>query len=300
MSHAPTIAQIKPTRLEDVKGWFWAVDQLLFDWFLSRQNEDSAHGGDLLELGAYMGKSAILLGEYLREGEEFTVCDLFGAPAPDDSNVAETESSYANLTRLAFETNYLAFHDELPRVIQAPTSVVATEVREASCRFIHIDASHLYEHVHGDIEASRLVAAPGAVVVFDDYRSEHCPGVAAAIWGAVATKDLHVLCVTGNKLYATWGDPAPLQEALLTWLKGREDLWHGTEQVAGARLVRIGGGKAIPPALPKSRYQAPQPAAADTPAGSPARPAPSPMRKLAKDLLPPVVTRAIVRARHRG
>ncbi|WP_185921771.1 class I SAM-dependent methyltransferase [Streptomyces sp. WAC06614] len=304
MSQGPSTAQNAPARLEDVEGWFWAVDQLLFDWILSRQNEDPERHGDLLELGAYMGKSAIFLGQYLRAGETFTVCDLFGAPAPDDSNVAETASSYANLTRRAFEGNYLAFHDELPVVIQAPTSVVATEVKAASCRFVHIDASHLYEHVHGDIESSRTVAAPGAVIVFDDYRSEHCPGVAAAIWGAVATAGLHVLCVTGNKLYATWDDPAPLREALLSWLAGREDLWHGVEEVAGAPLVRIGGQHAVAPALPQSRYAAPAPAASAAPAApaaptAPARPAPSALRKLAKDLLPPIIAREIAKQRRR-
>lgn len=57
-----------PTRLDEVKGWFWPADQILFDWFLSRQNADPSGGGDLLELGAYLGKSAIFLGGYLKEG----------------------------------------------------------------------------------------------------------------------------------------------------------------------------------------------------------------------------------------
>ncbi|MFI5986073.1 class I SAM-dependent methyltransferase [Streptomyces sp. NPDC051555] len=288
-----------PAGFNDVEGWFWNVDQVLFDWFLGHQNADAEHRGDLLELGSYMGKSAIFMGKYLRDGEEFTVCDLFDSPAEDESNLAETQSSYASLTRQAFETNYLAFHEALPTVIQAPTSVVGDRVRAASCRFIHVDASHLYEHVQGDIEASRVLAAPGAVVVFDDYRSEHCPGVAAAVWGAVTTSDLHVICVSGTKLYATWDDPAPLQKALRTWLEGREDLWHGIDTVVEAPLVRIGGQKAIAPSAPKP-LRAPE---VPVLAAVPAQPKPAPRsrraRKLAKDLLPPIVTRAIVASRRR-
>ncbi|MDI9886166.1 class I SAM-dependent methyltransferase, partial [Streptomyces sp. HNM0645] len=143
----------RPARLDDVKGWFRPVDQLLFDWFLGHQR-DHGHAGDLLELGAYLGKSAIFMGSYLRPGEEFTVCDLWDSPAPDASNSAEMDRSYATLTRRAFEANYLSFHDELPRLVQAPTSVITCRVRAASCRFVHVDASHLYEHVHGDIRAA--------------------------------------------------------------------------------------------------------------------------------------------------
>ncbi|WP_443065185.1 class I SAM-dependent methyltransferase [Streptomyces sp. NBC_00536] len=288
-----------PTGFNDVKGWFWNVDQLLFDWFLEHQNADAEHRGDLLELGAYMGKSAIFMGRYLRDGEEFTVCDLFDSPAEDESNLAETRSSYASLTRQAFEANYLAFHEELPTVIQAPTSVVGDRVRAASCRFIHVDASHLYEHVHGDIEASRLLAAPGAVVVFDDYRSEHCPGVAAAVWGAVTSAELRVICVSGTKLYATWGDPAPLQKALREWLEAREDLWHGIDQVAGAPLVRIGGQKAIAPPEPRPLRAPEVPVLSAVPAQQKPVPRARRVRRLAKDLLPPIVTRAIVAGRRR-
>ncbi|MGW5852422.1 class I SAM-dependent methyltransferase [Streptomyces sp. NPDC055254] len=305
MSHVPQAsvttpdgepAPLVPTTYSEVKGWFSAYDQVLFDWFLTRQNTGEGRSGDLLELGAFMGKSAIFLGRYLRPGEEFTVCDLFDSPATDDFNVAENRSSYPTLTRRGFETNYLAFHEALPTLIQAPTSVVPGRVKQASCRFVHVDASHLYEHVVTDIESSRLVAAPDAVVVFDDYRSEHCPGVAAAVWTAVVTGELHPICVSASKLYATWDDPAPHQAALLAWLEERADLWHGVDVIDGRPVVRVGDQGAVPPAPPEPLHPAPESAPAPAPAAV-RRPG-ARWRRLAKDLLPPVVTRAIV-ARNR-
>ncbi|MCX5195164.1 class I SAM-dependent methyltransferase [Streptomyces sp. NBC_00249] len=294
----------EPSTFGEVKGWFSAYDQVLFDWFLTRQNEDHEASGDILELGVFMGKSAIFLAGYLRDGEEFTVCDLFDSPAPDDFNLAEMRDSYPTLTRRGFETNYLAFHEALPTVIQAPTSVVADRVRPGSCRFVHVDASHLHEHVVQDIASSRPVATPDAVVVFDDYRAAHCPGVAAAVWAAVATGELHVIAVSASKLYATWGDPAPHQAALLGWLEGRTDLWHGVDIVHGRPLVRIGDEGVTAPPPPK-----PLRAPAESEPQAPAVPAPAPKaaavrpgahwRRLAKDLLPPLLTRAIVARRRR-
>ncbi|ATW49711.1 class I SAM-dependent methyltransferase [Streptomyces peucetius] len=292
----------RPERFADVKGWFWPVDQMVFDWFLTRQRE-AGRQGDLLELGAYMGKSAIFLGTYLGEGEKFTVCDLFDSPAPDDPNSAEMGRSYSTLTRRAFEANYLSFHDELPTVVQAPTSVITTEVAPDSCRFVHVDASHLYEHVHGDIAAARELLHPDGIVAFDDFRAEHCPGVSAAVWGAVPTTGLKPIVITGSKLYGTWGDPAPMTEALLEWLATRTDVWYGVEEVAGLPLIRIKGPKAAAPAPPASRHE-PLPEPEPEPAPEPAAPAPSPAtppavrslpRRLARDLLPPILTRALRR-----
>lgn len=165
----------RPERLSDVKGWFFTADQLLFDWFLARQ-EERAEPGDLLELGAYMGKSAIFMGARLRPGDRFTVCDLFDSPAEDASNSKEMAKSYSTLTRRAFEANYLSFHEELPEIVQGLSSSVADHVKPGSCRFAHIDASHLYEHVHGDIVTVRELLTPQGIVVLDDFRAEHCPG----------------------------------------------------------------------------------------------------------------------------
>lgn len=292
-----------PTSLAEVKGWFFDVDQVLFDWFLSRQRE-LTEPGDLLEIGAYMGKSAIFMGSYLRDGETFTVCDLFDSPARDDANSREMRHSYATLTRRSFEANYLSFHDELPAVVQGLSSLVRDRVPAASLRFAHIDGSHLYEHVHGDIEDARALLHPHGIVALDDFRAEHCPGVAAAVWEAVAAGGLNPVVVTGTKLYGTWGDPEPVQKALVEFLSGREDLWHGVEAVSGRRLVRVNGRKkVVAPEQPQSRHPAPEqaaqaPAGAVAPAvsGAPVRQR-SALRRFVLNVLPPFVSKGFVRVR---
>lgn len=293
-----------PGELQDVPGWFPPLDQLLFTWFLERQ-ETRGFGGDLVELGAYMGKSAILLGHHLQDGEKFTVCDLFGGEAPDGANAAETAKSYSTLTRQTFERNYLAFHDALPEVIQAPTSVISKEVEPDSCRFVHIDASHLYEHVRDDIGAARELLLPGGIVVLDDFRSEHTPGVSVATWEAVLNRGLRPICLSTQKLYGTWDDPEPVQEELLAMLRERSDCGLSVQDAAGHRLIRTRAQKGMrPPSFPHSRhYAAPEPPRPAAPASAPARPLPRPRsraRRIGADILPPIVTRALRRTRARG
>ncbi|SDK69433.1 class I SAM-dependent methyltransferase [Streptomyces indicus] len=265
----------RPTSLSEVKGWFHAPDQVLFDWFLTRQLE-RGQTGDLLEIGAYLGKSAIFMGRYLREDERFTVCDLFDSPAEDDANSAEMNRSYATLTRRAFEANYLSFHDALPQIVQGPSSVITEHVEPGTCRFVHVDASHLYEHVHGDIAASRELIGEDGILVLDDFRAEHCPGVAAATWGAVATTGLRPLCITATKFYGTWGAYDEVHADLAQMLAGRDDMWHGAENVAGDPMIRISGKKARLPEQPVSRHAA---------AASPCVPVPSsPARRTGRGL----------------
>ncbi|MFI0368952.1 class I SAM-dependent methyltransferase [Actinomadura sp. 1N219] len=240
MTRQETAPPAPPAALDDVKGWFPKIDQMLFTWFLERQ-ERLGETGDLVELGSYLGKSAILMGRHRRDGEAFTVCDLFDSEAPDDSNQAEMNGSYATLTRTAFESNYRAFHDRLPEIIQAPTSVILDHVEPETCRFVHVDASHLYEHVAGDIQAAHVMLPAAGIIVCDDYRSEHTPGVSAAVWEAVAVDGLRPICVTTQKLYGTWGDVGTVQDELLEWLAAQDNVWHEVQQVAGRRLLRVKG-----------------------------------------------------------
>ncbi|RKT11831.1 methyltransferase family protein [Streptomyces sp. 1114.5] len=306
----------EPASLDDVQGWFWDHDRHSFDWFLGRQ-EKTGVTGDLLEMGAYLGRSAIVIGEHLQPGETFTVCDLFDSEAPDDENAAEMDLSYRKtLTRSAFETNYLAFHDELPEIIQAPTGVLSRgHISPGTFRFIHIDASHLYEHVVGDLQVARVALQEQGVVVLDDYRAQHTPGVAAATWEAVFNHGLKPILLTECKFYGTWGDPEPFQRELLD----RVDLAVGCQlsidHLNGNQVLRMyGDSEGIEPfrgsrhqdrlaadaahlALDSARGEAEMDLAVRRARAAEARRPVNVAKRAARDLLPPVVTSAIRRAR---
>lgn len=233
MSVSPIMPFAALDRLDEVEGWFFPADRFVFGWLLQRGR------GDLLELGAYKGKSAILIGAYAAESERFTVCDLFDSPAPDGPTVHEMQAYYPTLTRQAFETNYLRFHSRLPEIIQGPSSVITSHVAAGSCRFIHIDASHLYPHVKGDIASARQLLAADGLVCMDDFRSPHTPGVAAATWEAVINGGLRPVMLTESKFYGTWGDPAPVRDALAAHLNTHSQFWGTQEDVAGHTLLRV-------------------------------------------------------------
>ncbi|GEM_PF-1833148 len=296
----------QPRSFYDVPGWFYNTDVVLFDWFLQRQRRFEQRG-DLLEMGAYLGRSAIMMRAYLRAEETFTVCDLFGSEAPTEHNEREMRGSYSTLTRRSFEANFLSFHDELPRVLHAPTSVVPDEVTAGSCRFVHVDASHLYEHVRPDISAARDALTGDGLVVLDDYRSSHTPGVACATWQAVLDGGLRPVCVSNQKFYGTWGDPTAVQDELHEALSERGDCWLQWQEVAGQRLLLIGGRKATAPRLPVSRHEKSRAGARggkQDGAGAGAasgRRSSSLSRRVAREVLPPVVARHLARAlRARG
>ncbi|MFE7486324.1 class I SAM-dependent methyltransferase [Kitasatospora sp. NPDC057541] len=252
-------------------GWFFRLDQEAFHHLLTAQST-AGLTGDILELGSYLGRSAVLLGDHLRPGERLTVCDLFDSDAGDADNDAEMTMSYrSSLTRRGFEANYLAFHPELPTIVQAPTSVLADgRIPAGSCRFVHVDASHLYEHVAGDIEVARQALAANGLVALDDYRSEHTPGVSAAVWQAVFTGGLRPVLLTPMKFYGTWGDPEPVREALLTRDWRAEGFTVDEDTIADRRVLRLNVA-----ARPAVSHSGP--------------------RRLLLDLLPPAATRAVRR-----
>lgn len=209
--------------LKQVPGWFNWLDSWLFSALLEYQLENDVHG-DLLEIGVYKGKSAIHLASYLRNDEELTVCDLFEDVQQAKTISPHDSSSYKSLTQDAFETNFLRFHTNLPRVLRGLSSEIENSVAQGSCRFIHIDGSHEYLHVRQDASAAKRLLGGTGVVVFDDYRSEHTVGTAIAVWESVINMGLKPIAVSPSKLYGTWGEPAPYQNYLYRRIAERSDI----------------------------------------------------------------------------
>ena len=212
----------------DVPGWFMPIDQAAFTWILQFQNRTEAPGA-VVELGVFKGKSAIVIGNHIRPGEVFTACDLFD-DIETHAAVDENERRFfktQSLTQAEFERNYLAFHRELPRIVRGPTGEITRHVAPGTARFVHIDAGHTYDLVREDSASSRQMLRENGVVVFDDYRKTNTMGTGAAVWEAVLNEGLKPILNTEFKLYATWGDPKPLQEDIQK--RAAEAGWCGTD-----------------------------------------------------------------------
>lgn len=161
--------------------------------------------GDLLEIGAYHGKSSILLGYLAGNEDELVVCDPFDSATTDDmlEGGREQRRWYADAARDKFEANFLRFHSALPNIIAETSTALDDRLAERRFRIIHIDGSHQYEDVKHDLELSQGSLLPNGVVVIDDIRTEHTPGVAAVAWEFVANRGL-VPAIYTSKLYASW------------------------------------------------------------------------------------------------
>lgn len=244
-----------------VGGAFWDIDFLVFDQILSGQ-QGSGITGDLLEIGAAYGKSAIVLGLHAAPCEETIICDIFDNAGVNDANTLENKLSYPALSRDAFEANYLRWVQRPPRIVQEFSSGICSHVKTNSLRFAHLDGGHHYDVVSDDLgNASRLLVEAG-VLVLDDFRALHTPGVAAAAWKAVANEGLIPFCSTEQKLYATWSAATAdrMAELLVNWARGHgAKLNAATQIVVGHELLIIENpegtslrnrvGRMIPPAV---------------------------------------------------
>jgi hypothetical protein len=233
--------------VKDIEGWFYREDAILFEAIHAIQ-VDHFITGDLLEIGAYHGKSAAFLGFLRRPAERFVVCDLFGAPAVSRDNQAEQADWYPGLRRQIFERRYRQIHEELPDILVCNSRRLKQRARlSRTFRFIHIDGSHLYRIVRQDIRMSTELLKAGGVVALDDYRSAHTPGVAAAMWEAVLQGRLTPICATPQKMYATAGGrKIAWFEKLLEWSGGQNELTVAVEAIPFRRILRFSMSKSRP------------------------------------------------------
>lgn len=186
---------------DTVQGWMHYADLVLFDLVLAHQL-DADITGDLLEIGAYHGKSAIVMGYGLREEERLVVNDLFG---PVNGEVpSEGMEAYVGLQVETFMENYDRFHHhsrtQNPEIHICPSSVLGLD--EDLFRFTHIDGGHAYNVVVGDLYLAYNHTAPRGIICLDDFRTSHCPGVSAAAWEASSADVLYPVILSDAKMYA--------------------------------------------------------------------------------------------------
>jgi hypothetical protein len=186
-------------QMDKVDGWFFEADVELFSKLLALQTAENIRG-DLLEIGAYEGKSAILMGYGVRDDEELVICDLFGAVMDHDDIPMTPRLEYSGLEQEQFLTNWDRFHTRRPTLEVCESSEL--DLGDRQLRFIHIDGCHMYQCVVKDINLAVAHTAKRGVIAMDDYRGIATPGVGAAVWQAVGNGLLFPFAATHSKLYA--------------------------------------------------------------------------------------------------
>ena len=150
-----------------VPGWFSETDLRLFVQLSWEQRQRGAKG-DLMEIGVYYGKSAILLGCLTGADERLVVNDLFNEGAETTSgNLAENERWYEGFGRREFEQQYQRFHKDLPEILVGSSTDIHREAMRNRFRFVHVDGSHEYDIVREDILTAETMLI-GGIVAFDD------------------------------------------------------------------------------------------------------------------------------------
>ena len=227
--------------IDDVPGWFSPQDLQLFER-IGLIQDGSSVAGDILEIGTYMGKSAILLGYLLGGSDTLVINDLFDGDPTASDNAAEVRHEYPGLTEQLFLDRYLSFHERPPEIVAQLSQYLPRILGpRRKFRFIHVDGSHTYDVVRDDIAHTRHFAGPDAVVAIDDWRTLHTPGVSAAIWENVTREGLIPLVVSDAKFYGMWYDgPVGVGRLFREWVRENYADFHQSHWIAGHEMIRIG------------------------------------------------------------
>lgn len=219
----------------EIPGWFQAADIGMFHDVMESQIRERITG-DMLEIGCYEGKSAIALAYGLRHGERLHVCDVFDTKP--EGIPEEGMSDYVGLTERSFLDRYQLWHSTPPVVHTCSSTALPAEIAGRHFRLIHVDGSHAYTAVRKDIHTAVEHSAIDAVLIFDDYRTSHTPGVSAAVWEAVATGWLYPFALTEAKFYATTN-----RASYNLWVNAARQFFHPWEEhvIHGLPVLRSKG-----------------------------------------------------------
>lgn len=184
-----------------IGGWLTRADASCFVQ-VDEVQKSSGVVGDLVEIGVWHGRGAILFHHLLRGDERVFAVDIF--------DLRDRDHPYFNDPAI-LRQNAAAFGcDDRLELVRMDTSREGhrlLEVMRRPVRLLHIDGGHDYEVVRRDIEIARRLLGEGAVLVFDDFFNRRHPGTTQAIMEfLLSSPGFSPFLITGKKLWICGSD----------------------------------------------------------------------------------------------
>ncbi len=132
----------------------------------------------IVEVGTWMGKSAIAAADIIRElgRSDVIICIDTWLGSPEHFHALPRSNGFPYVLYKAFLQNVVN-HDHQSRIIPIPlpssqAAVVLKEINIKKADIIYIDAAHEFLPVINDINDYWHILKPGGIMLGDDYRKE--------------------------------------------------------------------------------------------------------------------------------
>lgn len=160
-----TIGQVWE-QAQQINGWCSEGAAHLFA-FMNHCQVSEGITGNIFEIGAHCGKSAVLLASFLRNQERLGVCDVFDGGS--DENDARLQQFLNNVQTIVPGT---------PLDIYKQNSHTLAEANLAApFRMFHIDGGHEAKDVDADMRTAHKFLAQNGVMILDDMLCMSWPTV---------------------------------------------------------------------------------------------------------------------------
>jgi hypothetical protein len=215
-----------------VQGFDVNGENLLAINLLSQSQVQNGVHGDLLEIGLFHGRTAVMLGLLRRPGERFVGIDAFGSSESIQHQDRQVDLDYygdGKAIRKGFDQNWQKFilsasddPDAKPILIEKDSrSVSQKELQSATSgvRLFSLDGGHSEISTYHDLELAESVVKDGGILILDDYFLEDCPAVSVGAMRYFLTtesKFVPFLIFCGRVFFTTADYVQAYQETILS------------------------------------------------------------------------------------
>jgi hypothetical protein len=188
--------------MDRIDGWLSRNDARCFV-HVDEVQKAAGVEGDLIEIGVWHGRGAILFHHLARASERVLAVDIFDLRDRTHSHFNDPAQLRAHAAAFGCDERLVEVRMDTSRHGHRLLDVAGAR----PVRLVHIDGGHDYAVVRRDIEIASRLLQGGAVLVFDDFFNRKHPGTTQAIMEFMVTSPGYAaFMMTTKKLWVCHSD----------------------------------------------------------------------------------------------